>query len=160
MGKDTVRILFVDDEAIVREVFKEKMTHWINGNAFDIPAEIEVEIRGEPDLIDELETEDFDIIVIDQLLGGKAGMDVLRSFRPRTQYMIIMSQNPDELIPIFGDDRVISHFERIVLIPKSVPLRAAHSAGKSVNDLLPVGWWDETLLKWLREMCKRVQRAG
>jgi two-component system, NarL family, invasion response regulator UvrY len=86
-----IRILVADDHAIVRKGLREILAHEMPGATYG-------EADNAQQVIDRIQTEDWDLVILDITMPGRSGLDVLRtlkSVRPKLP-VLVLSMHPED----------------------------------------------------------------
>jgi DNA-binding NtrC family response regulator len=138
---DEIRILFVDDESVVRELFKAKMETWEKVLAFSAPVTFQVKSG-----IGDVREEDLawcDILVVDYFLGEtKRAMEYVTRLDFSRQICLVVSQRSVAVNEFYRHPLALAHPGRLLMVPKT---------GNS--------WFDEVLLPCISSFCGTVEKA-
>jgi two-component system phosphate regulon response regulator OmpR len=75
------KALIVDDDVKLRELLRE----YLEGNGFEV-----ITLADGSNVLKHLETDSPDILILDIMLPGKNGLDILRDVRQKSQVPVIM----------------------------------------------------------------------
>jgi len=157
MKSKTVRILLIDDERVNCDCFRAMVHEW--DKEMSLGKGIHIVGTIQEDAVEDLGTltlQDYDVIIVDQQFHNReqTGCDLLDYVNFETQYVIIISQLIDSLLPCYDDERVIAHLDRVVVLPKAPCMRTRHA--KAGTGSASYGWWDSRLRLWLQEISQRL----
>lgn len=139
---DSVKVLFVDDEAIVREVFLEKMhsARWRETLSCKLP--IDCETRTGIDDVSDEELQWCDILVVDYRLAETVtGLGYVEGLDFSRQLCLVISQTSEAVAEFYQHPLVHQHAGRVLMVPKTDPGR----------------WFDDVLLPCICSYCKTIE---
>src|SRR5271170_6002460 len=132
------RVLLVDDD---RELC-QMLTEYLDAEHFDVKS-----VHDGGDALEELQVNDFEILILDVMLPSVAGFDVLRKLGASYATPILMlTARGDDVDRIVGlelgaDDYLSKPFNprELVARVRAILRRASHRQGGRVPDILIVG---------------------
>jgi len=135
MTKKQYRILFLEDEPTIRDVLKEYMI------MYDYCV---VEVENGDDAVKLLSREKFDLAILDILVPGRSGLEVLSVIKDQYPQMaaIMLTALEDEKTQVdafnrYADDYVIKPVSPIILLKRieTILRRTMHNMGEKEKGL-------------------------